>query len=150
MFVLRVAGNIADPFVLGSIQYAVEHLGSRLIVVLGHERCGAIQAALAQAAGHGHFSGPLGELVGAIVPLVAPVYQREAGQPDAEARVLDEAVCANVCGQADSIRASLDSLSQTSATPEQFKHILVVGARYDLDDGTVAFFDAAAKAEGGQ
>jgi carbonic anhydrase len=46
LFVLRVAGNIADPFELGSIEYAVEHLHQRLVVVLGHEDCGAVKAAL--------------------------------------------------------------------------------------------------------
>src|SRR5438105_3479472 len=46
LFVLRVAGNIADPAVVGSIEYAVEHLHTPLIVVLGHESCGAVAAAL--------------------------------------------------------------------------------------------------------
>src|SRR5439155_1280302 len=50
LFVLRVAGNIADPFVLGSIEYAVEHLHTPLIVVLGHESCGAVAAALTKEA----------------------------------------------------------------------------------------------------
>jgi len=44
IFVVRVAGNIPDPVVLGSIEYAAEHLGSSLIMVLGHERCGAVTA----------------------------------------------------------------------------------------------------------
>src|SRR5205085_10520354 len=59
LFVLRVAGNLADPFVLGSIEYAVEHLHTPLIVVLGHENCGAVAAALTKAA----FPGNLGTLV---------------------------------------------------------------------------------------
>ena len=46
IFVLRVAGNIADPFVLGSAEYAIEHLHTPLLVVLGHEKCGAVAAAL--------------------------------------------------------------------------------------------------------
>ncbi len=46
LFVVRTAGNLVDDYALGSIEYAVEHLGSRLIVVLGHERCGAVTAAL--------------------------------------------------------------------------------------------------------
>src|SRR5262249_23586927 len=56
LFVVRVAGNVADDAVVGSIEYAVEHLGAGLIVVLGHERCGACQAALegGEAPGHLH------------------------------------------------------------------------------------------------
>jgi len=62
LFVLRVAGNIADPYVLGSIEYAVDHLHVPLIVVLGHEKCGAVEAAL----GDAKPAGNLGKLVGEI------------------------------------------------------------------------------------
>lgn len=47
LFVVRIAGNIADPYVIGSVEYAVEHLHVPLVVVLGHEECGAVAAALA-------------------------------------------------------------------------------------------------------
>lgn len=50
LFVVRTAGNVADPVALGSIEYAVEHLGARLLVVLGHEHCGAVKAAASGAA----------------------------------------------------------------------------------------------------
>ncbi len=59
LFVLRVAGNLTDPLILGSIEYAVEHLHSPLVVVLGHEKCGAVDAALTKKA----FPGNLGTLV---------------------------------------------------------------------------------------
>jgi carbonic anhydrase len=59
LFVLRVAGNIADPFELGSIEYAVEQVHTPLIVVLGHENCGAVEAALSKAP----FPGNLGALI---------------------------------------------------------------------------------------
>ena len=62
LFVVRVAGNIADPFVLGSIEYAVEHLHVPLIVLLGHEKCGAVAAAL----GEEKPAGNLGKLVGEV------------------------------------------------------------------------------------
>jgi carbonic anhydrase len=62
MFVLRVAGNIADPFTLGSIEYAVEHFHVPLVVVLGHEKCGAVEAAL----GKDKPGGNLGKLIGEI------------------------------------------------------------------------------------
>src|SRR5689334_21419182 len=54
LFVVRTAGNLVDDHALGSIEYAVEHLGARLIVVLGHERCGAVAAALASDTAPGH------------------------------------------------------------------------------------------------
>src|SRR3954447_12993305 len=56
LFVIRVAGNIADGAVLGSIEYAVEHLGTKLILVLGHENCGAVSAAVAGENASGHLS----------------------------------------------------------------------------------------------
>ena len=59
LFVCRVAGNVTDPVVLGSIEYAVEHLHSPLIVVLGHSKCGAVTAALAG----GHAEGNIGSLL---------------------------------------------------------------------------------------
>ena len=66
LFVLRVAGNIVDDAVIGSIEYAAEHLGSSLIVVMGHERCGAVDAAVKG----GEVPGHIGSLVQAIHPAV--------------------------------------------------------------------------------
>src|SRR5262245_20177847 len=66
LFVVRTAGNLVDDYALGSIEYAVEHLGSRLIVVLGHQRCGAVQAALSGGSAPGHIE----SLVRAIQPAV--------------------------------------------------------------------------------
>ena len=60
LFVIRVAGNVVDPDVLGSIEYAVEHLHVRLIVVLGHDKCGAVTAALSKETPP---PGNLGELI---------------------------------------------------------------------------------------
>ena len=59
LFVCRVAGNVTDPVVLGSVEYAVEHLHAPLIVVLGHSKCGAVSAALAG----GHAPGNIGRLL---------------------------------------------------------------------------------------
>jgi len=143
LFVLRVAGNVADGGILGSIQYAIEHLGTQLIVVLGHERCGAIQAALSVAAKKDSFAGPLGQLVSGIVPLVEPVYRRGvlAGLPYGDASVLDNAVRVNVKRQVAIIRDALANLGQEKLTLDLWlRRILVVGARYDLDDGSVEFF----------
>ena len=64
---IRVAGNIVDDAILGSIEYAVEHLGTKLILVLGHEKCGAVTAAVEGGAAPGH----LPAVVDAIRPVVA-------------------------------------------------------------------------------
>jgi len=66
LFVVRVAGNVANPSSIASVEYAVAHLGSKLIVVLGHENCGAVTAAIA-----GGDNGPnLNHLLGFISPMV--------------------------------------------------------------------------------
>ena len=65
IFVVRVAGNVADPIILGSIEYAAEHLGSKLIMVLGHERCGAVTATVNN---KGKPEGNIGAIISAIQP----------------------------------------------------------------------------------
>ncbi len=66
LFVLRIAGNVADDAVIASIEYAVEHLGTQLVVVLGHERCGAVMAAI----DHASSAGKLNSLINYIEPAV--------------------------------------------------------------------------------
>jgi carbonic anhydrase len=73
LFVVRSAGNLVDDHALGSIEYAVEHLGSRLIVVLGHERCGAVDAALKSATAPGH--------VNSIVRDIQPAVEAAKSKP---------------------------------------------------------------------
>src|SRR5215831_3358340 len=73
LFVVRNAGNLVDDHTLGSIEYAVEHLGVRLVVVLGHERCGAVTAALAGDTAPGH--------VQALVRDIQPAVQAVKGKP---------------------------------------------------------------------
>src|SRR5437762_13022777 len=66
LFVIRTAGSLVDDYALGSIEYAVEHLGTRLIVVLGHERCGAVTAALATNSAPGHIQALVRDLQPAV------------------------------------------------------------------------------------
>jgi carbonic anhydrase len=119
LFVVRTAGNIVDDYALGSIEYAVEHLGSRLVVVLGHERCGAVKAALESATAPGH--------VNAIVRDIQPAIQATKGKPgDALANAVHE----NAVEVADKIRKD----AQLGELASQVK---VVSAYYDLDTGKV-------------
>ena len=125
LFVVRVAGNVVDDHALGSIEYAVEHLHSGLIVVLGHERCGAVAAARDTVAAHGHAEGHIDSLVAAIRPAV----EATAGQ-DAEATCL-----ANVQNTVQALRSSEPILRHMLEAGQ----VTVVGAHYDLDTGLVTF-----------
>lgn len=125
LFVIRVAGNVLDDPSLGSIEYAVEHLGSRLIVVLGHERCGAVDAACKG----GNPGGHVGSLVQAIRPAVEAA-RRHKGAP-----LLEAAVKANVQRVVDQLKGSWPVLG-----PEVREgRISVVGGIYDLETGLVEF-----------
>jgi carbonic anhydrase len=119
LFVVRTAGNLIDDHALGSIEYAVDHLGTRLIVVLGHERCGAVKAALASATAPGHVN----SLVHDIQPAV------EAAKAEKGDR-LENAVKANARLMAEKIRKEAD-------LGEHKSEVRIVTGYYDLDTGVV-------------
>ena len=119
LFVVRVAGNVVSNEVLGSIEYAVQHLGTRLIVVLGHQRCGAVSAAVEGGQPEGH----LVSLMDAIMPAVRET-KGTPGDP------VENAMRANVVRQAGAVRRD-DLISRASAA------VKVVAARYDLEAGAV-------------
>ena len=122
LFVVRVAGNVADDIDIASIEYAVEHLGTRLVVVLGHERCGAVTAAVKG----GEFPGHLQMLMTALKPAVDK-SKNVAGD------AVDNAVLANIALTAALLRESKPILAEMVEKGE----IKIVGARYDLDTGAV-------------
>jgi carbonic anhydrase len=124
LFVVRVAGNVVDDPGLGSIEYAVEHLNVKLIVVLGHERCGAVDAATKGGDPGGH----IGSLVHAIAPAVESARIRKGN-------LLEEAVKANVLRIVSELKNSAPIL----APEAQAGLLTVVGAVYDLDTGTADF-----------
>src|SRR5206468_3976245 len=72
LFVIRVAGEVAPAEVIGSIEYAVEHLGCHTVIVLGHERCGAVEAAMSGTAPEGN----LGELIKDILPAIEKIDKK--------------------------------------------------------------------------
>jgi len=119
LFVVRTAGNLVDDHALGSIEYAVEHLGSRLIVVLGHERCGAVKAALGSATAPGHIN----SLVHDIQPAV------EA----AKSRVGD--ALANTAKENASLVA--EKIRKEAEFGELAPQVRIVTGYYDLDTGEV-------------
>jgi carbonic anhydrase len=124
LFVVRSAGNVVDDIALGSIEYAVEHLGTKLIVVLGHENCGAVKATLDGGKLPGHLP--------AFARAIRPAVKASANRPG---DALDNAVLENAHLQAQRVAHSKPVLRQLV---EEGK-IRVVSARYDLDTGRVAF-----------
>lgn len=142
IFVIRVAGNIPDPVVLGSIEYAAEHLGSPLIMVLGHERCGAVKATVDA---KGKSSGS--KNIDAIVKQVAPSVKTAAKECQA---CKDDKKCAEtkpsefvecvVDANAKNVAANLTKDSKIIKHLLHEKKIKIVAAKYDLDDGTVSLF----------
>jgi carbonic anhydrase len=132
MFVVRVAGNVLNDETVGSIEYAVDHLGAQFIVVLGHERCGAVAAARETIAAKGQAPGHIQSLVTAI----ASAVEATAGQ-DAEATAK-----ANERHVAQELRESAPILRELVEKGT----ISVVAAHYDLDTGAVEFLkDTPAK-----
>jgi carbonic anhydrase len=126
LFVIRVAGNILDDAILGSMEYAAKAFGVALIVVMGHERCGAIAAAIKHTEGGDQGLGHVSTLIEAIQPALVNV--RQPGQD-----WIENAVRANVqyvVGQIQSAEPMLSQLVQAGK-------LKVVGLRYDLDDGEV-------------
>lgn len=123
LFVVRVAGNVVDNVVLGSIEYAAAHLHTPLIVVLGHSKCGAIEATIAG----GELEGHLPDLAAAIQPAVDQAKSLP-GDP------LDNAVVANATMVAERLRSAEPVLSELVCAGK----LKVIAAKYDLDTGVVA------------
>ncbi|HXU64840.1 MAG TPA: carbonic anhydrase [Polyangia bacterium] len=132
LFVIRVAGNVPDPVVLGSIEYAAEHLGSPLLIVLGHERCGAVTAAVDA---HGQAPGHLAAIVKAIGPAVTRA--RSTTQDRSTQAIVEAAVVEN----AREVAAALPIQSPLLKRLVTEGKLEIVPARYDLDDGTVTMLD---------
>jgi carbonic anhydrase len=136
LFVIRVAGNIVAPSLVGSVEFAAERFGTRLVVVLGHSECGAVLATLeALQSPGGKYSPNLASIVDRIRPSVQSLVETDL-RHDREALV-HQAVRAN-------IRASTDHLRHASRVLEQLVQedgLLVVGAEYSLETGVVDFFD---------
>jgi carbonic anhydrase len=136
LFVIRVAGNIVAPSQVGSVEFAAETFGTRLVVVLGHSNCGAVHATLQQLTRpSGEQSRNLGSIVNRIRPAVEGLLERA---PALDSATLEaQAVRAN-------IRMSANHLRHGSELLEQLIHsegLIVVGAEYSLATGKVDFFD---------
>lgn len=132
LFVIRVAGNIVAPSQVGSVEFAAAQLGTKLVVVLGHSNCGAVDATLKELRhDQSKRSRDLSAIVDRILPAVEPLL-KERGET-----TLREAVAANV-------RHSVDRLQHGSAIIEDLVaagKLTIVGAKYSIESGKVRFFD---------
>ena len=126
LFVVRVAGPVVDDAVLGSLEFAALELKVPLILVLGHERCGAVTAALA-ALDQG--TTPPGHIT-ALVDAITPAVKRAKGR---SGDALDNAVRANVELVVEKLRTSRQVLAGQVSSGK----LRIVGARYDLEAGRV-------------
>lgn len=128
LFVCRNAGNMADTATMGTIEYGAEHLGSPLVLVLGHERCGAVAAACEVAEKGTKLPGSIGPMVDAILPAARAMMGKEG---DFVANVVRE-----------SARLTAEKISSQSEIVSHLRHegkVKVVYATYDLDTGVVDF-----------
>ncbi|WP_425060305.1 Carbonic anhydrase [Sporomusa carbonis] len=129
LFVVRTAGQVVDDVVLGSIEYAVDHLAVRLIVVLGHEDCGAVKAALANSQGPCHIK--------AITQAIQPAIEKASAQTG---NLLENTIKANV----DYIIWKLQTSSPILSKAITKKGLQIVGAVKNIGDGSVNFHYADA------
>jgi carbonic anhydrase len=125
LFIVRVAGNVINDEGLGSIEYAVDHLGTRLIIVLGHQSCGAVKAAKETIAAKGKAPGHIESLVTAIKPAVEATAKED----------LETTIKANVKHVVDALRSSTPILKAKIDSGE----MQVIGGYYSLDTGAVTF-----------
>ena len=136
LFVIRVAGNVVAPSQIGSVEFAAEQFGTRLIVVLGHSDCGAVLATLEALERPSEGRSPnLRSIVERIRPSVQPLLDAEL--PLGRGDLVRHAVRAN-------IRAAANQLRHGSPILERLierEGLRVVGAEYSLESGVVDFFD---------
>jgi carbonic anhydrase len=119
LFVIRTAGNLVDDHALGSIEYAVAHAGARLIVVLGHGRCGAVTAALESDHAPGHIQ--------SLVRDIQPAVKAVKGKPG-------DALAAAITENARQVGAQIKA---KAALGDLAKEVRIVSAIYDLDTGKI-------------
>jgi carbonic anhydrase len=133
LFVVRVAGNIVAPSQVGSVEFAVSQFGTRLVVVLGHTRCGAVAATLRTLEGANADSRNLASITNRIAPHIRELVSAERDKE----RCLRASVIANV-------RASVSQLSHGSSLIEELtlnQRVRIVGAVYSVETGAVSLLE---------
>jgi carbonic anhydrase len=134
LFVIRVAGNIVAPSQVGTVEFAAERFGTRLVAVVGHSQCGAVTATVDELRGDSSVgSRNLRSIVDRVRPAVEPLVGRVQGR-DA---LLREGVRANVRASVDQLRRGSELIGRLVRE----EGLLIVGAEYSLESGVVEFFE---------
>jgi Carbonic anhydrase len=126
IFVIRNAGNVIDPVTLGSIEYGVEHLHAPLVVVLGHEQCGAVKATVE--------GGEVPENIAAIVNKIKPSVEKAKSSTENKESIIELAINENINNTVLEIKKS-----SVIKHLEESKKVNVIGAKYCLESGQVTF-----------
>jgi carbonic anhydrase len=131
LFIVRNAGNALCASALGSLEFAVTQLGVPLIVVMGHEACGALRAAVSVARGHTTYTGNVGKVLQSLLPAVLEADPWSESLADAAA----------LCNVRRVVRELQLEASPALLEPQQDGRLRVVGAYYHLDSGRVDFLE---------
>lgn len=126
LFIIRNAGNVIDPVVLGSVEYGVEHLNAPLVVVLGHEKCGAVKATID--------GGEASQNVTSIIDKIKPSFEKVKTKTKDANEIYSMTIDENIKNSMANINGSpiIQKLVQE-------KKITVIGAKYHMDTGEVSF-----------
>ena len=130
IFVVRVAGNVVDPIALGSIEYAAEHLGSPLVLILGHSKCGAVKATLES---KGKPEGNIGAIVKKIMPAVNAAKKKGGTQDE----ILETAIKENVKN------VYADVMKNSKIIPHLVEEgkLMIVAGEYDITTGKIEMIE---------
>jgi len=137
LFVIRVAGNVATPTQIGSVEFACQHFGAELVVVLGHTHCGAVSATVdCLAATPDDLSPNVAAIVDCVTPAVQPIVE-DSNDMDREELLL-KSMRANVAKSVSDLQVNSEIL------PELIKqgNLKIVGADYSLETGEVTFHES--------
>lgn len=134
LFVIRVAGNVTDPIILGSIEYAAEHLGTRLVLVLGHEKCGAVKATVEL---HGKGEGNIGAIVKAIRSALKKTKSVGKVSEKDTAQFVEAVADTNIA----LVKATLTNNSKVLKHLVESDKVKIVAAKYHIDHGEVVMMD---------
>ncbi len=136
LFVIRVAGNVIAPSLIGSVEFAAATTLARLVVVMGHTQCGAIQATFDAIEGKKPIlSDNIHDIVDRIRPNIDRIVTRR--KKSTREKTLREAMRANVLASANHLRHASRFLEDMV----HHKELMIVGAEYDIESGVVDFFD---------
>jgi carbonic anhydrase len=130
VFVVRVAGNVVDPIALGSIEYAAEHLGSPLLLILGHSHCGAVKATLEA---KGKPEGNIGAIIKKIIP-AADAAKKKGGTQD---EILETAIKQNIKN------VYADIMKNSKIVPHLVEEgkLMIAAGEYDITTGKVEMIE---------